>query len=78
MSQRALVVVAPSLATDVLATLEVNVIQQKLRLLAVTTQDQNMLTRIAELTGATLLERSDLQAGYVPSEQLGRCAALGE
>ncbi len=74
MSQRALVVVAPSLATDVLATLEVNVIQQKLRLLAVTTQDENMLTRIAELTGATLLERSDLQAGYVPSEQLGRCA----
>ena len=40
MSQRALVVVAPSLATEVLATLEVNVIQQKLRLLAVTTEDQ--------------------------------------
>ena len=74
LSQRALVVVAPSLAAEVLATLEVNAIQQKLRLLAVTSRDENTLNRIAELTGATILQRGDLQAGYVPSEQLGRCA----
>ena len=71
MSARALVIVAPSFSADVLATLEVNVIQQKLRLLAVAAKDPEALNQLAAATGATPLQRSDLQAGYVPAEQLG-------
>ena len=72
MAGRALVITAPSIAKDVLATLEVNVIQQKLRLLAVTA-DKHTLATIAAHTGARPLDRGDLQAGYFPADQLGRC-----
>ncbi len=71
MSQRSLVIIAPSIAPDVLATLEVNVIQQKVKLLAVSGADPSILGQLAERTGATIVERSDLQAGYLPSEHLG-------
>ena len=71
MSQRSLVIVAPSVAADVLATLEVNVIQRKVQLLAVSGAEPSLLGQLAERTGATVVQRSDLQAGYVPSEQLG-------
>jgi hypothetical protein len=74
MSARGLVIAAPDFAPEALATLEVNVIQQKLRLLAVRTGEGTALTQIAEQSGATPLERSDLQAGYLPAEQLGHCA----
>lgn len=73
MSGRALVVAAPFFAPEVLATLEVNVIQQKLRLLAVATRDPETTIKISGAVGATPLARSDLQAGYVPVEQLGHC-----
>jgi hypothetical protein len=71
LAQRSLVIAAPSFTADVLATLEVNVIQQKLRLVAVVAH-QPVLEHIATRTGATLLDRSDLQAGYVPADHLGR------
>ena len=72
MSQGSLVVTAPSITKDVLATLEVNVIQQKLRLVALTA-DKHTLATIAAHTGARPLDRGDLQAGYIPAQQLGRC-----
>ncbi len=72
MSSRPLLIAAPSIAGDVLSTLEVNVIQQKLRVLALTA-DKHTLATIAAHTGARPLERGDLQAGYFPADQLGRC-----
>jgi chaperonin GroEL (HSP60 family) len=71
MSRRSLVIAAPSIAPDVLATLEVNVIQQKVQVLAVSGADASILGQLAERTGATIVERSDLQAGFLPSEHLG-------
>ena len=68
------VIAAPSITPDVLATLEVNVIQRKLRLLAVTTDGgAGLLERIAAGSGAAPLARGDLQAGYVPADAVGRC-----
>jgi hypothetical protein len=72
MADRALVLAAPSITADVQATLEVNVIQRKLRLLALTA-DKHTLATIAAHTGARPLDRSDLQAGYFPADQLGSC-----
>ena len=72
MSGRALVVTAPAITKDVLATLEVNVIQQKIRLLALTA-DKHTLATIAAHTGARPLDRGDLQAGYIPAHHLGHC-----
>lgn len=67
-----LVLAAPAFAKDVLATLEVNVIQRKLRLLALT-GDKHTLATIAAHTGARPLARGDLQAGHFPVDQLGHC-----
>ena len=72
MSRTPLVVVAPSLAPEVLATLEVNQIQQKMRLLAVTPATAD-LRALATACGATILDRGDLRSGYVTPDQLGRC-----
>ena len=72
MSRTPLVVVAPSLAPEVLATLEVNQIQQKMRLLAVTPKTAD-LPALATACGATIMDRGDLRSGYVTPDQLGRC-----
>jgi hypothetical protein len=72
MSRTPLVIVAPSLAAEVLATLEVNQIQQTMQLLAVT-PDAPALSALATATGATILDRADLRSGYVTPGQLGRC-----
>lgn len=72
MSRTPLVIVAPSLAPEVLATLEVNQIQQKMRLLAVTPKPTE-LPALATACGATMMERADLRAGYTPPDQLGHC-----
>ena len=72
MSRTPLVVVAPSLAPEVLATLEVNQIQQKMRLLAVTPATAD-LRALATACGATIMDRGDLRSGYVTPDQLGRC-----
>jgi hypothetical protein len=67
-----LVVLAPNLAPEVQSTLEVNAIQQTMRLLAVT-PDSAALASLAAACGADPVDRSDRQAGYVPPERLGRC-----
>lgn len=68
-----LVIAAPSLSRSVLETLEVNVIQQRMRVLAVSTTDPAMIDSIAARTGARLVSRIDLQASYVTDAHLGRC-----
>jgi hypothetical protein len=72
MSRTPLVIVAPSLAPEVLATLEVNQIQHKMRLLAVTPKASE-LPALVTACGATIMDRADLRAGYAPADQLGRC-----
>jgi hypothetical protein len=72
LSRTPLVVVAPGLAPEVLATLEVNRIQQTMQLLAVT-PDATELSALATACGATILDRADLRSGYAPPEQIGRC-----
>lgn len=71
LSGTGLVIVAPSISDEVRATLEVNQIQRRLRVLAVTGADQQ---RVAAATGAQPRERSDLQSGYVWPQHLGGCA----
>ena len=71
-SRHPLVIAAPAFAPDVLATLEVNVIQRMLRFLAVC-GDKHTLATVAAHTGARPLDRSDLQAGFHPADHLGHC-----
>ncbi|CAA9414544.1 MAG: hypothetical protein AVDCRST_MAG75-3007 [uncultured Propionibacteriaceae bacterium] len=72
MSRTPLVVVAPAIAPDVLATLEVNHIRGLVKLLAMVGADHAQLDAIARRTGATLLSRADLQSGYLPAGYLGQ------
>jgi chaperonin GroEL (HSP60 family) len=72
MSRTPLVIVAPSLAPEVLSTLEVNQIQQKMRLLAVIPKAAE-LPSLATACGATIMDRADLRSGWAPPDQLGRC-----
>ena len=67
-----LVVVAPSLSDEVRGTLEVNQLQGRMRLLAVTPSTPD-LQRVAQATGAEPRTREDLQAGYIWPEHLGDC-----
>lgn len=64
-----LVVVAESLEPEVIDTLVANRKALRLPVLAVLTPD---IEEVAELTGADPLELSDLRAGHVPEEALGR------
>jgi hypothetical protein len=73
MSRTPLVIVAPSIAPEVLATLEVNQIQHTMQLLAVTPKTASDRTTLADACGATTIDRADLRSGYAPAEQLGRC-----
>jgi hypothetical protein len=73
LSRKPLVVVAPALASDVLATLEVNRIQGLLEVVVVMVPDAAERAALARGCGATLSERADRQAGYLPSSVLGRC-----
>jgi hypothetical protein len=72
MSRTPLVIVAPAVAAEVLATLEVNQIQRTMQLLAVTL-DATKLSAVASACGATIMDRADLRSGYAPAELLGRC-----
>jgi hypothetical protein len=72
MSKTPLVIVAPRIADEVRATLEVNKIRRTMSLLALAPADSD-LRRIAEATGAMIIERSDRQSGYVSLDQLGQC-----
>lgn len=69
----ALVVVATSMAPEVLDTLEVNHIQRKLDLVALVSADPVQVDRIVATTGATMISRVDLQTGYLAEAQLGSC-----
>ncbi len=72
---RPLVVVAPALSEELIGTFEVNHIRQLLTVLPVVIPDDpGALRQIAEITGATPMSRTDLQAGYVPPHALGSCA----
>lgn len=72
MSKTPLVIVAPRLADEVQATLEVNKIRQTIPLLALTPSEADLIT-IAEASGAMIIDRSDRQSGYVPFDKLGQC-----
>ena len=69
-----LVVVAPSMAPDVLDTLEVNHLRRALDLVVLVSRDPVPIDTIVEATGATLISRVDLQTGYLSDQELGRCA----
>lgn len=73
LSRTPLVIVTPGLSAEVGSTLQVNHIRQNMSLLTVTTSVVADLTRVARVTGAAVKSRSDLQAGYVWPEHLGRC-----
>jgi hypothetical protein len=72
LSRTPLVVVAPSIASDALATLEVNTIRQTMRLLAVIC-DQKCRGTVAAACQAMIMDRSDRQSGYIGPDHLGHC-----
>ncbi len=74
LSRTPLVVVAPDMARDVLATLEVNRIQRRLAVLVVLDGEAATRDALAQSCGATPTQRSDRQAGYLPPEALGHVA----
>jgi hypothetical protein len=67
-----LVVVAPAIAPEVLATLEVNAIRRTMPLLAVIC-GASRLSTIAAACQAMIIDRSDRQSGYVAPDHLGHC-----
>ncbi len=69
--EKPLVVVAASFHPDVLTTLAANRRALHAPVVAAVADARDRL-RLAELTGATQLDPSDLQAGYVPAGTLGR------
>ena len=66
-----LVVVATSLAREVLATVSLNVLAGRLACLCLLSDD---LAAVAERCGASVVPATDLTAGWVPDEVLGRVA----
>jgi hypothetical protein len=72
LSSTPLVVVAPRIAAEVLATLEVNTIRHTMRLLAVIC-DEKCLNTVATACQALIIDRSDRQSGYLAPDQLGHC-----
>jgi hypothetical protein len=72
LSRTPLVVVAPRIAADVLATLEVNTIRHTMRLLAVICNEKGLST-VATACQALIIDRSDRQSGYLAPDQLGHC-----
>lgn len=73
LSRTPLVVVAPAMAADVLATLEVNRIQGRLAVVVVLVADPAERDALAHDCGAAPTVRADRQAGYLPPGALGRC-----
>jgi len=72
LTKKPLVLAAPSIAPEVLATLEVNRIRQSMRVLALTT-DHETLTELAEATGATIVTLQERQSGGIGEQHLGSC-----
>ncbi|GAB2585312.1 hypothetical protein [Microlunatus antarcticus] len=72
-SSRPLVVVAPTIAPDVLGTLEVNAIQGKVPGVAVLADDA-VRTQVAEATGAVPVDATDRRSGWLDPQSLGHAA----
>lgn len=70
---RPLVVVAPEIGPELIATFGVNHIQRVITIVPVLVSEQDALDRIAEATGATPVTHADLQSGYCPPDLLGSC-----
>lgn len=70
---RRVVIVAPSLSRDVLATLQVNAVKHTLSCAAVLLPDAEQRRVLCSLVGAIPLAAADLRAGYVPESSLGTC-----
>ena len=70
---RPLVVVAPAIAPELLATFAVNHIQQVITILPIIA-GPDARARIAEATGAAPVSHTDLQSGYHTPGMLGACA----
>jgi hypothetical protein len=68
-----LVIAAPSVPKEVLGTLEVNRIQHRMQVLALTSNDPAVIDQVVAATGSRLVSRIDLQASYVTDADLGRC-----
>jgi hypothetical protein len=71
LSKSPLVIAAPAFTDEVEATLAVNKIRLTMRLLPIRASAEQLVS-IAEATGADRLLRSDLQAGFVLPQHLGR------
>ncbi len=72
-SQRPLVVVAPAIEGDAVRTLAANAAQGLLAGVAVLCPDLDAVSAIATSVGATVVQRSDLQGGWVPPAAYGEC-----
>jgi hypothetical protein len=73
LSRTPLVLVAPRVAREVLATLEVNRIRGLLAVVVVLVGDASARESLARGCGATPVDRADRQAGYLPPGVLGNC-----
>jgi hypothetical protein len=73
-AKRPLVVVAPKISLDVIATLAVNAVQETLACVAVLVPDAGQRRALCSLVGGAPLSLSDLRAGYLPDDSLGTCA----
>ena len=71
---RPLVVVAPAIGQELLATFAVNHIRQVITVLPVIVADDAVRRQIADTTGAQLMSHLDLQSGYLVPGLLGSCA----
>lgn len=69
-----MVIIAPKISKVVVDTLAVNRVQQFLGVVAVQTESLEVQFAIAEQTRAAVVDRSDLQSGYLPADRVGRCA----
>ncbi|MDN5725193.1 MAG: DUF202 domain-containing protein [Propionibacteriales bacterium] len=72
-TRRPLVIIANEVSSAVLDMVEVNVIQQRFSALVIVGADHDQRAAVAARTGASEVDRIDLQAGYVPEATLGRC-----
>lgn len=70
---RRLVVIAPSISPEVLATLRVNASMQTLASAVVLMPDGGQRRALCSLVGALPLSRDDLRSGYLPESALGSC-----
>ena len=70
---RGLVVVAPAIGDELVATFAVNHIRQVITILPLIVTDDAVRQRIATATGAQLMSHTDLQSGYLVPGLLGSC-----